>query len=266
MAQGLKNLDLETRKAWEENWRQLSVEQALEIFDYPRVKKNVGIFMKFMPKDRPVLEGGCGIGPYLIYFRSLGYGMVGMDYDRNALKKITGFDAKVPVCCADVSRVPFADASFGAYLSLGVIEHFSDGPARAVSEAFRVLVPGGYFIVHVPRFSIFQRLKYPVNLLKRNSFIRKILGKEPRRYYWEQYFSVSVLSGILKEAGFGIESVIPADHEHALMSFCSFLFRDKKSYDGPSRLGAAAGGFCEKCLPWSSADSMIFICKKPKNG
>ena len=47
---------------------------------------------------------------------------------------------------ADVTRLPFPDASFDAITSRQSAHHYSDLP-RALSEAFRVLRPGGRFVI-----------------------------------------------------------------------------------------------------------------------
>ena len=44
----------------------------------------------------------------------------------------------------------FPDNHFDAYLSLGVIEHWEEGPQQAIDEAYRVIKPGGYFFVSTP--------------------------------------------------------------------------------------------------------------------
>lgn len=49
----------------------------------------------------------------------------------------------------DVRDLPFPDASMDLVYSMGTIEHFDD-TARAVSEMFRVLKPGGRAIIGVP--------------------------------------------------------------------------------------------------------------------
>ncbi len=256
------SVDSETKKAWEDNWSGTEVSRVLEIFNYPRVKRQIQIYAGCLPRNKPILEGGCGVGPYLIHFRQLGYKIIGIDYNHQPLVKIAQFDRKVPVACADVLRLPFGDSSFGAYLSLGVIEHFTEGPLGAIKEAHRVLENEGYFIIQVPRKSLFKIIKYPWLWLKANNRLRKFFGKEQRVHYWEQYFSVSELSSLLRNSGFSIKLIAPVDHEHALMDFMPFLFRKRNSYDGANKFGELMGKLMETVLPWPAAAGMILICKK----
>jgi len=254
-------IDSNTKKAWEENWQPHEVKDLLQIFDYPRVKKQIELYLKYLPKTGKILEGGCGLGPYLIYLRSLGYDVIGVDYNEEPIRKIREYDSSLPVSVMDVKGLSFEDDSFAGYLSLGVIEHFTEGPEKAISEAHRVLVKGGVFIVQVPIMNIFLGIKYPIELLKRNRFIRKIFRKEQKVYYWQVYFKPCKLKKILEDSGFDVVEIAPMDHEHSISSF-SGIFRDKNSYDGTNPAGLAFSRFCERRLPWFTAANMVLVCRK----
>lgn len=256
-----RKIDVATKKAWNENWQAAGINEIMEIFDYPRVQKQVSIYLKYLPKNKLILEGGCGLGPYLLYFRKKGHNMIGVDYNFDPLAKTFSYQPDTPLLQADVLNLPFAADSLGAYLSLGVIEHFTQGPEKAIGEAWRVLQPQGYFIVAVPNSSVLQKIKFPLNFIKRNKIFRKILSRPAKEYYWEQYFKVGELAKELKLAGFKIKEIIPVDHEHALMDFMP-IFRKKNSYDAANRLGMRLGNILEKTAPWITAGENIFICQK----
>jgi SAM-dependent methyltransferase len=57
--------------------------------------------------------------------------------------------AGLNVAEGSAERLPFPTASFDSFLAFDVLEHVQDD-ARAISEAFRVLKPGGYAIISVP--------------------------------------------------------------------------------------------------------------------
>ncbi len=57
-------------------------------------------------------------------------------------------DATLEFCKMDAEVLEFADGSFDAAVSLFALLHFPD-PARALAEVFRVLRPGGKFVVGV---------------------------------------------------------------------------------------------------------------------
>ena len=258
-----KDIAKETKNAWNKNWQPHEVESLLEIFEYPRVKKQLELYLKYLPKEKRILEGGCGLGPYLIYLKKHGYNVVGIDYNEEPLRKIKEYDSSLDVQVMDVRSLTFKDKSFGGYLSLGVIEHFPEGPQKAISEASRVLQDDGIFIVQVPIMNIFLALKYPIELIKRNKIIRKILHKKQKEYYWQCYFKAHQLKKILQEYNFNIEELAPMDHEHSIISFFSF-FRKKDSYDAANSTGLALSRFCQRYLKWLTAANMVFVCKKKR--
>jgi SAM-dependent methyltransferase len=258
-------VDSNTKKAWNENWQPFEVQELLQIFTYPRVKKQIQLYLKYLPKKGRILEGGCGLGPYLIYLRSMGYDVAGVDYNEEPIKKIKQYDNSLPVGVMDVRNLSFTDESFDGYLSLGVIEHFAEGPQKAIQEAYRVLAEKGVFIVQVPVMNIFLGLSYPFELIKRNKFIRRIFGKEQKIYYWQYYFKRKELKGILEKYGFKILEIVPMDHEHSVIS-SSKAFRDPESYDGANALGITLSRFYEKYLPWLTAANMVLVCQKDKSG
>jgi SAM-dependent methyltransferase len=254
-------IDQTTKRAWEKNWEDIRMDQILEIFSYERVKKQMGIFLRVLPKDQKILEGGCGLAPYLIKLRQLGYDVEGIDYNKEPIEKVLAFDPKLPVRVGDVTAIPYPDQSFGAYISLGVIEHFTEGPVKAIREACRVLKPGGVFIVMVPQNHLFMKIQAPLRFLKRNVFLRKLFGKPLDTHYWEQYFKKEELSAILTREGFEVREIYPLDHSAAVLSF-SKCFRDKTTFDEASPLGLRVGRWCEKYLPWLTAAQILLVCYK----
>jgi SAM-dependent methyltransferase len=58
----------------------------------------------------------------------------------------------VQFCCADATRLPFADAAFDAVTMFDVIEHVPDDQG-AIAEAWRVLRPGGVLLLSTPHVS-----------------------------------------------------------------------------------------------------------------
>ncbi|MBF0254532.1 MAG: class I SAM-dependent methyltransferase, partial [Candidatus Omnitrophica bacterium] len=123
--------DAATREAWEANWAEIPMERILGIFTYERVRRQMELFMRVLPKNERILEGGCGLAPYVIELRRRGLDVEGVDYNEAPLRKALAYDPSLPLRQADVAALPYADDSFGGYLSLGVIEHFSEGPAKA---------------------------------------------------------------------------------------------------------------------------------------
>ena len=126
-----------------------------------------------------LVEIGCGDKASTLVFGDLVRLHVGID---------------IPACYHDVSRVdvfataarlPFKSGAFDCAYSGAVIEHLED-PQAMVSEAFRVLAPGGVAIFTAPQY--FH------------------LHEEPRDYF---RFTKFGLAHLCRKAGFEIVELVP---------------------------------------------------------
>ncbi len=96
---------------------------------------------------RRVLEVGCGQGALVNHLGPLGARIVGMDMSDASLRRAAEGKKElgnhtVNLMQADAEKLPFADASFDAVVSFGVLHHTPDTDG-AVQEVRRVVKPGG---------------------------------------------------------------------------------------------------------------------------
>ena len=115
----------------------------------------------------PILDAGCGDGYASCKLAEHGYQVQGVDIAgemiRLAQSRQTAFPENVRFQTADISKLPFADGTFAAVMSINVVE-FAPAPLQALLELHRVLVPGGILILGIlgptagPRAHSYRRL------------------------------------------------------------------------------------------------------------
>ena len=147
-----------TRQAWENIWDNASVEQELQTEHYARAQATMAHYTPYLPKDRLLLEAGSGLSAALITLKAQGYRVTGLDYAENALHISQHYDPSLVLAVGDVHTLPYAENTFGAYLSFGVLEHFEAGMAKPLAEAFRVLDHGGILVLTIPYPNVVNRL------------------------------------------------------------------------------------------------------------
>ena len=143
---------------WAAQWKSTDYRRFLERYENGYLGEFARVFPKYLPKDRLILEAGCGRGQYVYALQRLGYRVVGVDFSAELVARVKEAKAAVNVVVGDVRALDFEDRSLGAYISLGVVEHFWDGMGGILSEARRVLEDAGVLLLSVPHFSpLFRR-------------------------------------------------------------------------------------------------------------
>lgn len=107
-------------------------------------------YMAKLTKGARVLDGGCGLGDWTLYFARKGFSVVGLDLSRQTVEQLQARFPEAEFVDGDIRSTGFPDATFDAYFSWGVFEHFESGLQDCVREAFRIVKPGGLLFVSVP--------------------------------------------------------------------------------------------------------------------
>jgi ubiquinone/menaquinone biosynthesis C-methylase UbiE len=120
-----------------------------------RILEHIFVHTRLPPPPAHVLDLGCAESTNAIELASFGYRVEGVD-----LRPLPVLHPAFAMIRADVTRLPFADQTFDAVVSLSTIEHvgldwygpISERPTdhQAIQEARRVLRPGGRLILTVP--------------------------------------------------------------------------------------------------------------------
>lgn len=166
-----------------------------------RLTKEWALIRKHVPPSSNILDAGCGFGEWVSFLEQEGYRAAGLDYSKELVDRLRETYPRLTWKEGDIRHIPWRDASFGAVISWGVIEHDEDGPSAALRDFWRVLTLGGVSIVTVPLDSPVQRRasKY---LYQRDS--------RPQAFF--QYFmTADDLSAYMQAAGFDVveEGILP---------------------------------------------------------
>lgn len=132
---------------WEENWEGSTFTESLRFCAIDPLRT---LFEKYSKPGNLMLEGGCGLGQYLVFYKARGLNVIGLDFAQRALKNLKIRQPNLDLCGGDVSTLPFPDRSFDLYYSGGVVEHFETGPDKSLSEARRVIKDEGVLLISVP--------------------------------------------------------------------------------------------------------------------
>lgn len=98
------------------------------------------------------IELGCGSGRLLPVLAERARRVVGVEGHAASLVEASARDTSAVLVHADLAGVPFEDGSFDLAVALDVLEHLP--PLPFLTEAHRLVRPGGHLLLTVPAFPI----------------------------------------------------------------------------------------------------------------
>ncbi|MFN3007287.1 class I SAM-dependent methyltransferase [Mycolicibacterium wolinskyi] len=148
--------------------------------------------------DRDVLEAGCGEGYGADLIADVARNVIGLDYDEATVAHVRARYPRVDIRHGNLAELPLADNSVDVVVNFQVIEHLWD-QAQFVAECYRVLRPGGVFLVSTPNRITFSP------------------GRDtPLNPFHTRELNAAELTELLVTAGFTLESMLGVFHGAAL--------------------------------------------------
>lgn len=204
-------------EVWDNWWGKITPLSEIRMWDFYGGRQWI---TKYVPRYGKVIEAGCGVGRYVFYLKKLGIDIDGIDFSDEVIRKLN--EVKDSLCPdvnfikGDILQMPYPDNSLSGYISLGVIEHFIEGPQNAIREAFKKLRPGGIAIITTPNKSFLVRYRNLMSKLK--NIIKRLLGYKIIKPAFFQYeYSPKQLKKFITEAGFYVSRAEGCDF---LYPFC----------------------------------------------
>jgi SAM-dependent methyltransferase len=202
---------------WDDWWGEITPISEIHMWDYYGGRQWI---TKYVPRNGLVVEGGCGVGRYVFYLKKLGIEIEGVDFSDTIIEKLqrikNEIEPGVVFNKGDVTNLPYEDDSLSGYISLGVVEHFIEGPHKPIAEAFRKLRPGGIAIITTPNISFLVFYRNVLSRLK--NIVKIILGRkitEPPFFQYE--YRPAKLKSCLEQEGFYVSRSEACD---LLYPFC----------------------------------------------
>lgn len=191
----LRDADQDLVKNYDPVWTLQHNEQrfdkeSLQIRDYRKTRE---FLRKFFPGRGNLIEIGSGFGQLLNFFKQDGWDVMGIEpLKGGCLHSESEFGIKaIP---KTIEEAALDENSVDVALMMHVIEHVPD-PLGTLREVYRILKPGGYFILETPRY---------------DTLMFRLLGKRERSLSCNghiYFFTTDTLEKMATRAGFTVRRI-----------------------------------------------------------
>jgi len=207
---------------WNDSWKDSDPLSEIRMWDFYGLRQWI---LKYAPRYGKIVEAGCGYGRYVFYLGRLALDIDGVDFCEPLIglvkkwKSDNGF--KENFLAGNITDLPYPNETLSGYISLGVIEHFINGPGPALAEAYRILRPGGIAIISTPSVSFNVLMRHQKETLK--NIVKRIIGHkiEPAPFF-QYWYRPRRLRNMVKAAGMKIVNSGSADIMYAFCEMRNF--------------------------------------------
>ena len=164
-----KRLAYYYRRPSQEYWEDLLLRQTSLHNAINKIKRDeiFNTIVKYVRRS-PVLDAGCGLAFHVKALHDMGFYVIGLDFASKLLKRAKREWPQLELIVGDVKYLPFRPRVFNAIISLGVIEHFIEGPQEVIKELSCILKDYGVVAVSVPWINALRRFKQILRLYRRS--------------------------------------------------------------------------------------------------
>lgn len=208
---------------WKKRWEDVPADSAMANEDTYPLKYAL---RTVSANDGPILEAGCGAGRILRYFHNRGYDIFGMDFIEVAITKLLSADKSLKVKTGNISNLDFPAASFKYVLAFGLFHNLENNLDEAISETWRVLVPGGGLCASFRADNIQNRLS---DVFEKHQ--SSMQSKDAPLAFHKLNLSRREFIELFEKSGFIVEEVAPVVNMPILYKFSVFRATGHKVFN-----------------------------------
>lgn len=140
-----------------------------------------------LPAGATMLDVGCGMGRLYESVRNHGLSYTGIDISERQLSEARRLHPEADFIQGSMLQLPFAAASFDAVFSVAALHHLltKEERQKALSEAVRVLKPGGKLVITV--MGLWQKKYWSLFFQKREG-LKTLDAESKRAVKWNDIF------------------------------------------------------------------------------
>lgn len=135
---------------WTRHWANADNHYSSELIRSDEKFFLVDRYLSTLRPGATILDGGCGLGQWTVYYSAKGYETIGLDISQEVVETLGRHFPECKFIHGDLRATDFDEASFDGYFSWGAFEHLEEGLQPYFKEASRIIRPGGLLLISVP--------------------------------------------------------------------------------------------------------------------